>query len=256
MGCIVSCCLFNPPNNNISYINSYKYSKFFSQIKSGNDTINIFNILHKESDKIIIYSHGNATDINNIFKYLLEMSFNLKISIISYSYSGYINFEKSPKIDNSLQNLNDVYNHVINILGYSNDNIIFYGCSIGSSITALNVSKLNNFNGKVILETPFSSLLDVISHHTKLPKYLLSKINSINSLDTINNIKNIKCPTLYLIAKNDKIVPIRYSIKLYYEHLLYNNDCKLITVKHSGHNNIYEKLGHIKYYTLLKSFIY
>ena len=41
------------------------------------------------TDYLIIYSHPNASDIGLMLDNFLDLSYNLKINILGYDYTGY-----------------------------------------------------------------------------------------------------------------------------------------------------------------------
>ena len=85
-----------------------------------------------------------------------------------------------------------------------------YGESLGTSI-AIEVGQNKDFAG-MILESPFTSMIDVgRKHYPIFPIKLLLK----DKYESKNKIKNIKFPVLIMHGEKDKIVPFYMGKEIY-----------------------------------------
>lgn len=167
--------------------------------------------------KIVLYSHGTATDIGYSFSTVKHLSENFKIDVINYEYPGFGLFKGTPSERSCYDTVFDVYRY-IRSLGYTLDNIILFGMSLGTAMSiylARRLSDNNQLVRAVVLQAPFSSGLGVIS--TKVANLVSSIYNKDKSADMFlnyDNIKHVKSPIIIMHGSSDKIVPISHGIDL------------------------------------------
>ncbi len=90
------------------------------------------------------------------------------------------------------------------------DRMVYFGESLGSAV-AVGLAAEHPPAG-LILRSPFTSLPDVGQHHFRiLPVRLLMK----DRFASIDRIKSVSCPLLVVAGDADRIVPIRYSRRLF-----------------------------------------
>jgi len=71
------------------------------------------------NEYIILYSHGNATNIGDLYDTLKIFSYVLKCSVIGYDYTGFEKGSKDKPDDfNNIDDIISVYKYLINNLGY------------------------------------------------------------------------------------------------------------------------------------------
>ncbi|KAL6587915.1 hypothetical protein OROMI_000893 [Orobanche minor] len=56
--------------------------------RKGNDVIAV-HIHHPKATATLLYSHGNAADIGQMYELFVEITLCLRINLIGYDYSGY-----------------------------------------------------------------------------------------------------------------------------------------------------------------------
>ena len=83
---IVNSLLFKPPSNHVEY-------KFPTRVLSLNtrtgNTISATHIKRRGATVTILYSHGNAEDLNFCFGWMRRMSRALNVNVFAYDYAGY-----------------------------------------------------------------------------------------------------------------------------------------------------------------------
>lgn len=206
----------------------------------------------KNSDQVILYSHGNATDLGQMLPYLQLLNTALKINVFSYDYQGYgISKPKgrSPSEKRVYESITVCADYLMNVKKFPANKIIIFGCSLGSGATvylASNHGKDTSLKYRgVILQSAFISGLK-----TKL------KVDSTIPFDIFPNlerVENILCPTFLIHGKSDEIVPFEHALMLN-KKLKYPYPDQL-HISYAGHNNIIEVLSVERYVKKLYNFI-
>lgn len=85
-----------------------------------NDLKLFFAKIFERSDYLVIFSHGNSTDIGRMFDFFLEFSKFLKISIFAYEYTGYgaLSDVASASDTRVLEDIHAAYVYAITQLNY------------------------------------------------------------------------------------------------------------------------------------------
>jgi abhydrolase domain-containing protein 17 len=245
----ISSLVFQPP---IRSDKEFKNSNHTTTIKSNNFSIPL---IHKKSNSssCMIYSHGNATDLYDLEDMLTYLHNNLNIDVIGYDYVGYGFTQKFlnsyPSEYSCTQNLADIVKYANN---HDYDNIILMGSSLGTGVTLNYVKHNNGFHGKVILESPFTSICSVVS------PYLYNF--SVDMFGNYDNIDHIHHPMLIIHGMNDEVVPFDHGVMLFDKHKkLMRKKKKVIYpplwIKNAGHNDIIMNFGSKKYINELDKYI-
>ena len=113
--------------------------------------------------KTIVYSHGNATDIGAMLPMQVIIAHSLNCHVVVYDYSGYGESGGVPDEMNTYQDIEAVYQFVLN--GLANNmghNIVLYGQSVGSGPCCYLAARENKLGG-MILHSPFTSGMRVLT---------------------------------------------------------------------------------------------
>lgn len=123
----------------------------------------------------------------------------------------------------------------------SYDDIILIGRSLGSGIATRLAAETTP--SKLILITPYNSIEEVASEKFWwVPVSLLIK----DKYQSWQYAKGVKTNTAFLVATNDKVIPMHSSMKLFYS---FNEELtEIYTFQNAGHNSISASQ---KYYDLL-----
>jgi len=109
---------------------------------------------------------------------------------------------------------------------------IIYGESLGAGV-AVEIAQNKAIFG-LVLEAPFSSMVDAASHHFKFfPAALIVR----DKYDSLSKISNIKAPVLILHGLKDRTVPAHLGRKLYDAA---PSPKEFYEFPEAGHNNLYE----------------
>jgi len=174
------------------------------------DNINLKGWFHLKDlkKKTILFFHGNAGTLDNRI-YKLNFLGNLDINFLIIAWRGYSGSSGKPSEFGLYQDAKSSLNW-LNSKGITDDKIVLYGESLGTSV-AIEVGQNRDFAG-IILESPFTSMIDIgQKHYPFFPIKLLLKDKYISK----NKIKNIKCPILIMHGEVDKIVPFWMGKKMY-----------------------------------------
>lgn len=192
---------------------------------------NTTRIYYKQnSDKIIIFYHGNAGSAcdRSFIKNKFE---KLNYSYAFVEYTGYSNNQTRPSTSKILKDVKNT-NNFIKTKNFSQT--IIMGTSIGSAFASYH-STLTKAD-KLILIAPFTSLSDVAKMH-----YGIYPIKSLlkTDLDNEKYLKNFAGEILIIHGEDDNIIPPKLSEKL--QNTLNKQKTNRTLIKNAGHNDIYFK---------------
>ena len=109
---------------------------------------------------------------------------------------------------------------------------VIYGESLGTGV-AVEVAQNLGIAG-LVLEAPFSSMVDAAALHFKLfPTSLLVR----DKYDSLSKINNIKAPILIIHGKNDRTIPYSLGRKLYD---MEPQPKEFFGIPNAGHNDLYD----------------
>ncbi|KAG6747129.1 hypothetical protein POTOM_049509 [Populus tomentosa] len=160
----------------------------------------------------LLYSHGNAADIGQMYELFIELSIHLRVNLMGYDYSGYGQSSGKPSEHNTYADIEAAYKCLEESYGAKQENIILYGQSVGSGPTVDLAARLPRLRA-VVLHSPILSGLRVM--------YPVKRSYWFDIYKNIDKIPLVKCPTLV----------IHVSIIVLYLYL--NN---------TEHENAFEKL--------------
>ncbi|XP_004300195.1 PREDICTED: alpha/beta hydrolase domain-containing protein 17B [Fragaria vesca subsp. vesca] len=145
----------------------------------------------------LLYSHGNAADLGQLYDLFVQLKVALRVNLIGYDYSGYGSSTGKPSEENTYADIEAVYECLETEYGVSQEDLILYGQSVGSGPTLHLASKLPRLRG-VVLHSAILSGLRVVCH----VKFTFC----FDIYKNINKIKNVKCPVLVIHGTEDDIV--------------------------------------------------
>jgi len=180
------------------------------------------------SDKILIYFHGNAGNIYNRIPDLIQLQ-KSGVNVIGAGYRGYGKSEGSPSEEGIYRDGNAVFKYATEELGFSQNNIIIFGRSIGTA-TALKVSNNRNIRS-LILITPLTSGK---AHAKATGLGVLSSLAG-NAFNNLSKIKNIKAPLLVIHGTSDRVIPFSMGKEIFDAA---KTKKKFVKIEGAGHNNL------------------
>lgn len=183
----------------------------------------------QESDKILIYLHGNAQNVTAWYLAAIEIIKNIPVNILLVDYRGYGKSTGKPTLDGVINDSLAMYDHVIS-KGFKEENISLLGRSLGGGISLELASrkKVKSIN----LISAFTSFLDMCREHYPMIPLSIVRNDLLNSKELI---KKIKTPVFIVHGDRDSIVGVSHAYNLYENA---NEPKKLLILKGAGHNEI------------------
>ncbi|KAF8691352.1 hypothetical protein HU200_040483 [Digitaria exilis] len=154
----------------------------------------------------LLYSHGNAADLGQMYELFVELSSHLNVNLMGYDYSGYGQSSGKPSEQNTYADIEAVYRCLIETYGASEDNIILYGQSVGSGPTLDLASRLSRLRA-VVLHSPILSGLRVM--------YPVKHTYWFDIYKNIDKIPSVRCPVLVIHGTADEVVDCSHGRALW-----------------------------------------
>ncbi|CAD8117846.1 unnamed protein product [Paramecium sonneborni] len=217
---------------------------YFISLKKNKQMACIY--LNRNSEQIILFSHGNACDLGMILDKLLKFVQHTNTSVFAYEYSGYGQSDGISNDINVIRNIYAAYTFLIHQLGYKPTQIIVYGYSIGSGPSITLASNSQFPIGGLIIQSGFSSGLRMISIQIdQTPFY--------DMFPNIDRIQFVSCPVFIMHGANDKVISEQHA-KLLAEKT--KNLYELWIPHNIGHCNMEsDALNRELYFQKIKKFI-
>ncbi len=197
------------------------------------------NAVHFKQEKpkgLILYFHGNAGDLSRwgtIATFFVGKQYD--VIIMDYRTYG----KSTGKLSESALHEDAQLFYDYALKKYDEQFITLYGRSLGTGIAIRLAS--NNKPSKLILETPFYSLMDVAKERFPfLPvKWLLQY-----KLLSFKYVGDISCPITVFHGTNDDVVPYESGKRLFVS--IPNHDKKMYTIEGGEHNNLVQFKAYLK----------
>ena len=174
------------------------------------DKINLVGWFHQKDikKKTLLFFHGNAGGLENRIDKLNHIG-DLDINFLIIAYRGFNGNSGRPSEKGLYLDARGAVSW-LKLKGIEEKNIILYGESLGTGV-AIETGK-NNFFAGIILESPFTSMVEMGKiYYPYLPVRLLLK----DKFDSEKKIKDINFPILVMHGKQDKVVPFYMGKKIY-----------------------------------------
>ncbi|KAG5007822.1 hypothetical protein JHK85_026364 [Glycine max] len=111
----------------------------------------------------LLYSHGNAADLGQLYDLFVQLKVNLRVNLMGYDYSGYGASTGKPSESSTYADIEAIYECLETEYGVSQEDVILYGQSVGSGPTLHLAAKLPRLRG-VVLHSGILSGLRVLCH--------------------------------------------------------------------------------------------
>lgn len=206
-----------------------KYEDVFLKTADGK-TIHGWLIENKDSNKIILYFHGNGGNIGHRLP-IIEMLYPLPVNIFMIDYHGYGKSEGRASEQNLYLDAQAAYDYLIREKKYLPAHIILMGSSMGGAV-ALDLAVREKVGG-VILKSTFTSAKDMAKDMLFFFRWPMVWVRSdFNSLEKIDS---IKAPVLIIHSKEDEMIPYQMSLTLYEKAV---EPKKLLLLEKGRHNDL------------------
>ncbi|XP_073001374.1 uncharacterized protein [Typha latifolia] len=154
----------------------------------------------------VLYSHGNAADLGQMYELFIELSSHLGVNLMGYDYSGYGQSSGKPTEQNTYADIAAAYRCLIETYGACEEDIILYGQSVGSGPTLDLASRFPRLRA-VVLHSPILSGLRVM--------YPVKHTYWFDIYKNIDKILLVKCPVLVIHGTADEVVDCSHGKRLW-----------------------------------------
>nr|XP_043614519.1 alpha/beta hydrolase domain-containing protein 17B-like [Erigeron canadensis] len=154
----------------------------------------------------MVYSHGNAADLGQMFDLFCQLSLHLKVNLMGYDYTGYGQSSGKPSEQNTYADIEAVYTCLEETYGVKEEDVILYGQSVGSGPTLELASRLSRLRA-VVLHSPIMSGLRVM--------YPVKRTYWFDIYKNIDKIPLVRCPVLVIHGTDDDVVDYSHGKQLW-----------------------------------------
>ncbi|XP_061946319.1 uncharacterized protein LOC133669976 isoform X1 [Populus nigra] len=156
--------------------------------RKGTDIVAMY-IRHPLATSTLLYSHGNAADLGQMYELFIELSIHLRVNLMGYDYSGYGQSSGKPSEQNTYADIEAAYKCLEESYGTKQEDIILYGQSVGSGPTLDLAARLPQLRA-VVLHSPILSGLRVM--------YPVKRTYWFDIYKNIDKIPLVNCPVLIM----------------------------------------------------------
>ncbi len=182
--------------------------------------------LKNNSDKVILYFHGNTGNVRRAAYQADRFNAN-NVDVFIPDYRGYGKTKGSVR-DNKQLLTDAAKAYVFLKQHYAEKDIIIVGYSLGSGMASYVASQANPKH--LVLVAPFTSLVDIKDEYLWMfPDFLLKY-----KLSNKKHLREVNCPVTLVHGTDDRIVNYNYSEEL---KALYPQ-AHLVTKKGIGHRRV------------------
>jgi len=154
----------------------------------------------------VLYSHGNAADLGQMYELFAELSAHLRVNLMGYDYSGYGQSSGKPSEHNTYADIEAAYKCLEDQYGAKEEDIILYGQSVGSGPTLDLAARLPNLRA-VVLHSAILSGLRVM--------YPVKRTYWFDIYKNIDKMPLVNCPVLIIHGTSDEVVDCSHGKQLW-----------------------------------------
>ena len=156
----------------------------------------------------VLFFHGNAGNLSHRLEKIMIMH-QMRLNVFIIDYRGYGRSQGKPTEAGMYLDARCAYDYLVDKRKLSPEQIILYGESLGNGAVVHLAAESKV--AALVIESGFSRGRDVAkSVYWFVPNFFFS-----NSFDSLTKIKKVSAPKLFIHSRNDEIVPLRLSKKLY-----------------------------------------
>ena len=190
---------------------------------------------------ILLYAHGNAGNISHRSHLLLRLQ-KSGISTFVFDYRGYGRSDGRASKEGLLQDARAARTQLATLAGVKESEIVLMGRSLGGAVVVQLAAEASPKG--LILESTFSSLIDVASHHYPRLSWLVNP----KSFDSVSALPQYKGPLLQSHGDADGMIPLRLGEKLFHAA---NHPKRFVLIPKGKHNSPQSE----EYYRIFNRFI-
>ncbi|KAJ9568168.1 hypothetical protein OSB04_004134 [Centaurea solstitialis] len=173
--------------------------------RRGNKIVAVY-VRYPMATRTVLYSHGNAADIGQMYELFIDLSIHLKVNLMGYDYSGYGQSSGKPSEHNTYADIEAAYKCLEESYNTKQEDIILYGQSVGSGPTVNLAARLPRLRA-VVLHSPILSGLRVM--------YPVKHTYWFDIYKNVDKIQFVKCPVLVIHGTSDEVVDCSHGKQLW-----------------------------------------
>ncbi|KAJ7298007.1 hypothetical protein O6H91_Y022300 [Diphasiastrum complanatum] len=190
--------------------------------KRGQDIVSVY-VRHPSARLTVVYSHGNAADLGQMYELFVELSMHLRVNVMGYDYSGYGASTGKPSEVNTYADITAAYECLEREYGTREEDVVLYGQSVGSGPTLDLAARLPRLKA-VVLHSAILSGLRVM--------YPVKRTYWFDIYKNIDKIGQVNCPILVMHGTRDEVVDCSHGKQLWD---LCKNKYEPLWLKGGGH---------------------
>lgn len=190
--------------------------------------------------KALLYCHGNAEDLTSVdgrFDALVAEGY----TVATFDYPGYGLSDGTPDEEGCYRNAHRLFDWLIRNRGFSHEDIIVAGYSIGTGI-ATELAASRDVGG-LWLEAAYLSAPRAVTR---------IRLLFVDPFPNAEMIKQVKCPIVMLHGTSDSVIPYSQGRRLYD---LAPKPKWFVSIDGAGHGDFIEMMGLQKYTATLHCFM-
>lgn len=164
---------------------------------------------------LLVHAHSNGCDIGDMRQTLQGISESLRVHVMSFEFPGYglhVGAASQRAIDDAAD---AVLNFIVRDLQIDIAQVVWYGRSIGSGPTVAICNRITKEYGRnpggCILQCGYANFPEVAGHlFGVMAKQLVSPLWRNEAM-----LKEVRCPVLLIHGRNDTMIPLEQSEKLW-----------------------------------------
>lgn len=185
---------------------------------SRGSSVALLHFVHPAARATLLWSHGNAMDIGEMYFFLLGLAAQMGVSVLAYDYSGYGASSGAPSEANCYADIQAAHDY-LRSRGVDSSSLLLYGQSVGSAPSLWLAARCAVAG--VVLHTPLMSGLRVL-----IPPHggccsLSGCCNPVcvyslcDPFPNLARIKKVRSPVLLLHGTHDSTVDKSHTDGLY-----------------------------------------
>jgi fermentation-respiration switch protein FrsA (DUF1100 family) len=187
----------------------------------------VWHVPAKPGRPVVLYFHGNGDYLAGFFGRFRDLIAD-GTGIVALSYRGYAGSSGQPSERGLLQDAAAAY--AFTAARYSADKIVAWGFSLGTGVAIALAAEQPI--GKLILESPYTSIVDVAaSAYWFAPVRLLMR----DQFRSDQRIAQIRVPLLVMHGALDPTIPVTFGERLF---ALANEPKRFVRLARGGHNDL------------------
>lgn len=192
----------------------------------------------------LLFSHGNGTDIGQMFDFFVHLATTLQVSIFAYEYTGYgASSGPMPSERATIEDAEAAWDCLTEKYRIPPYRIVLYGQSVGSG-PSCSLAGRDEFDAAgLVLHSGMMSGLRVV-----MPVTVTFPVDPYPNIDLITQ---ASCMTAVIHGVEDDVVPFHHGAQLH-AALPETSKYPPLWIKRGGHNNI---VGFRMYYEYLTQYL-